>query len=134
MDSRLRGNDGGWLVCVSPVEENKTTRLGRPIERRIFPAGSDPRQSVPSDCVFIRFRYPGGGIFTSAGIVQFRQRADGVTACKAFVEGHGEPIELQMNFPSESSQTFASPTFAADHVVAQSRWLRWKRAVGAWWH
>jgi len=38
-----------------------------------------------------------------------------------------------MNFPSESSQTFASPTFANDHAVAQSRWLRWKRAVGAWW-
>ena len=93
----------------------------------------DPRQSVPPDCVFIRFRYPGGGIFTSAGIVQFRQRADGVTACKTFVESHGEPIELQMNFPSESSQTFTSPTFAKDHAVAQSRWLRWKRTVGAWW-
>ena len=93
----------------------------------------DPHQSVPPDCVFLRFRYPGGGLFTSAGIVQFRQREDSFTACKAFVERSDEPMELQMNFPSESPHMFASPTFAEAHALAQSRWRRWKRAVGAWW-
>src|SRR2546426_12659463 len=69
----------------------------------------DPHQSVPSDCVFLRFRYPGGGLFTSAGIVQFRQREDSFTACKTFVARRGEPMELQMNFPSEAPPTLASP-------------------------
>src|SRR2546427_3532230 len=56
----------------------------------------DPHQSVPPDCVFLRFRYPGGGLFTSAGIVQFRQREDSFTACKAFVERSDEPMELRL--------------------------------------
>ncbi len=93
----------------------------------------DPHQSVPPDCIFLRFRYPGGGLFTSAGIVQFRQREDSFTACKAFVECSDEPMELQMNFPSESPHTFASPTFAEAHALAQSRWRRWKRTMRAWW-
>ncbi len=93
----------------------------------------DPRQSVPLDCSFIRFRYPGGGLFTAAGIIKFRQREDGVTACQAFVARSDEPLELQMNFPSEMPRNFSSPAFAEAHAVAQSRWRRWKRAVRAWW-
>ena len=45
----------------------------------------DPRQSVPPDCGFIRFRSPGSGLFNAAGIIKFRQRHDGVKACQAFV-------------------------------------------------
>ena len=32
----------------------------------------DPHQAVPPDCGFVRFRTPGGVLFTSAGLVQFR--------------------------------------------------------------
>ena len=94
----------------------------------------DPHQAVPPGCVFVRFRAPGEGGFTSAGIVQFRQREEGFTACKTFVASRDKPIELQMNFPRELPQNFPSPTFAEAHQVAMSRWLRWKRALGCWWH
>ena len=49
----------------------------------------DPRQEVPADCGFVRFRTPGGVLFTSAGLVKFRTREDGVTACQAFAEPNG---------------------------------------------
>ena len=93
----------------------------------------DPRQSVPPDCGFIRFRSPGSGLFNAAGLIKFRQRDDGGKACQAFVASSDEPLEVQMNFPSEPPRNFASPTFAAAHADAQSRWRRWKRAVRAWW-
>ena len=92
----------------------------------------DPRQEVPADCGFVRFRTPGGVLFTSAGLVKFRTRADGVTACQAFAEHCGTPMEVQMNFPRVSPCTFASPTFAEAQAATQSRWRRWKHAVGAW--
>jgi hypothetical protein len=94
----------------------------------------DSHQSVPPGCVFVRFRAPGEGSFTFAGIVQFRQREEGFTACKTFVASRDKPIELRMNFPRESPQNFPSPTFTEAHQVAKSRWLRWKRALGSWWH
>lgn len=93
----------------------------------------DPRQSVPPDCAFVRFRYPGSEIFTAAGIVKFRKREDGAMACKAFAESSDEPIELQMNFPRESPDNFPSPTFAEAHEVAKSRWRRLKRSFDLWW-
>ena len=76
---------------------------------------------------------PGGGLYTSAGIVQFRQREEGFTACQTLVEHHDDPLELQMNFPGETPRMFTSPSFAEAHALTQSRWRRWKRAVGAWW-
>jgi hypothetical protein len=94
----------------------------------------DPHQSVPPGCVFVRFRAPGEGSFTFAGIVQFRQREEGFTACKTFVASRDQPIELRMNFPREIPQNFPSPTFAEAHQVAQSRWRRWQRVLGSWWH
>jgi hypothetical protein len=94
----------------------------------------DLHQSVPPGCVFVRFRAPGEGSFTFAGIVQFRQREEGFTACKTFVASRDKPIELRMNFPREIPQNFPSPTFAEAHQVAQSRWRRWQRALGSWWH
>jgi hypothetical protein len=93
----------------------------------------DPRQDVPPECGFIRVRLPGEASFTSVGIVKFRTRKEGVTACKTFAEYSEAPLEWQMNFPRASPQTFRSPTFAEAHAVAQSRWLRWKRALSAWW-
>lgn len=93
----------------------------------------DPHQSLPLDCGFIRFRYPGGGIFNAAGIIQFRQRQDSVAACEAFVACSDEPLELQMNFQSETPRNFPSPTFAEAHAMAHSRWRRWKHAVRALW-
>jgi hypothetical protein len=92
----------------------------------------DPHHSVPPGCVFVRFRSPGEGRFTSAGIVQFRQREEGFAACKTFVTSRDKPLELRMNFPRETPQNFPSPTFAKAHQVAQSRWRRWKGALGAW--
>jgi len=94
----------------------------------------DPRQEVPPDCGFVRFRTPGGVLFTSAGLVKFRTREEGVTACQAFAERCGTPMEVQMNFPRASPHTFASPTFAEAQAATQSRWHRWKRALGAWRH
>jgi hypothetical protein len=94
----------------------------------------DPHQAVPPDCGFVRFRYPGAVLFTSAGIVKFHKQEEGVIACKTFVESSNEPIELQMNFPRESPQNFPSPTFAEAHEVAKSRWRRLKRSFGTWWH
>ena len=93
----------------------------------------DPRQAVPLDCGFIRFRSPGSGLFMAAGIIKFRQREDGAQACQAFVASSDEPLEVQMNFPKESPRTFASPTFAEADALAQSRWHRWKRALCTWW-
>jgi hypothetical protein len=93
----------------------------------------DPHQCVPPDCGFVRFRYPGAMLFTSAGIVKFRKQEEGFMACKTFVEHSDEPIELQMNFPREPPQNFPSPTFAEEHEVAQSRWLRLKRSFDLWW-
>jgi len=37
----------------------------------------DPRQAVPSDCGFVRFRTPGGVLFTAAGLVKFHTREEG---------------------------------------------------------
>ena len=93
----------------------------------------DPHRDVPPECGFIRVRLPGEAIFTSVGIVQFRTREEGVTACETFTERSATPLEWQMNFPREYPKTFASPTFAEAHALAQSRWLRWKRALRAWW-
>lgn len=92
----------------------------------------DPRQSVPPNCGFIRLRLPGEALFTSVGIVQFRSRDEGMTACQRFAERLAEPIAWQMNFPRTSPQTFPSPTFAEADALAKSRWLRWKRAWRAW--
>ena len=94
----------------------------------------DPRESVPPDCGFVRFRSPGEDLFTSSGLMKFRTREEGVTACKAFVERRDTPMELQMNFPREAPLHFPSPTFAEAHAVAKSRWCRLKRAFGAWRH
>src|SRR5215510_11908746 len=94
----------------------------------------DPRQEVPPDCGFVRFRTPGGVLFTSAGLVKFRTREDAVTACKTFAEDCKTPMEVQMNFPRASPHTFASPTFAQAQEATRSRWHRWKRALGAWRH
>jgi hypothetical protein len=93
----------------------------------------DPHRDVPPECGFIRVRLPGERIFTSVGIVKFRTREEGVTACEAFAEHSEAPLEWQMNFPRASPLTFSSPTFAEAHALAQSRWLRWKRALRAWW-
>jgi len=94
----------------------------------------DPCQEVPPDCGFVRFRTPGGVLFTSAGLVKFCTREEGVMACKAFAEQSRTPMEVQMNFPRASPHTFASPTFATAQAATESRWLRWKRAWGAWRH
>jgi hypothetical protein len=94
----------------------------------------DPHQSVPPGRVFVRFRAPGEGGFPSAGIVQFRQWEEGFTACKTFGASCDKPLEWQMNFPGEIPQNFPSPTSAEAHQVAQSRWRRWQRALGSWWH
>ncbi len=93
----------------------------------------DPHQDMPPDCGFIRVRLPGEVMFTSVGLVRFRTREEGVTACQAFADRSETPLEWQMNFPRMPPQTFASPTFAEEHALAQSRWCRWKRALGAWW-
>ena len=93
----------------------------------------DPRQAVPSDCAFIRVRCPGEVLFTSVGIVQFRTQEEGVMACQKFAKSSMEPFEWQMNFPRMTARAFASPTFAEAHVLAQSRWYRWKRALRSWW-
>ena len=93
----------------------------------------DPRQDVPPDCGFIRVRLPGEVMFTSIGTMKFRTREEGMTACQAFAEHSEMPLEWQMNFPRTAPQTFSSPTFAEAHALAQSRWCRWKRALGAWW-
>src|SRR5215475_1121285 len=55
----------------------------------------DPRQEVPPDCGFVRFRTPGGMLFTSAGLVKFRTREGGVMACKTFAEHCETPMEVQ---------------------------------------
>jgi hypothetical protein len=84
----------------------------------------DPRREVPADCGFVRFRTPGGVLFTSAGLVEFRTQEAGVTAGQAFAEHCGTPMEVQMNFPRVSPPTFPSPTFAAAQAATQSRWHR----------
>jgi hypothetical protein len=94
----------------------------------------DPHQSVPPDGVFVRFRAPGAGSFPAAGIMQFRQREEGLTACQTFVASRDHPIEVRMNFPRELPHNFSSPTFAAAHQVAQRRWRRWQRAWGRFRH
>jgi len=93
----------------------------------------DPRQDVPPDCGFIRARLPGEVLFSSVGIVRFRMPEEGMAACRVFAERSETPLEWQMNFPRTPPQTFSSPTFAEAHALAQSRWCRWKRALGAWW-
>jgi hypothetical protein len=96
----------------------------------------DPHQAVPPDCGFVRFRTPGGVLFTSAGLglVKFRTWEEGVTVCQAFAARSATPMEVQMHFPRAAPHTFSSSTFAAAQAVTQSRWHRWKRALGAWRH
>jgi hypothetical protein len=93
----------------------------------------DPRQDVPPDCGFIRVRVPGEVLFSSVGIVRFRTPEEGMAACRVFAERSETPLEWQMNFLRMAPQTFSSPTFAEAHALAQSRWRRWRRALGAWW-
>ena len=94
----------------------------------------DPHQAVPPDCGFVRFRTPGGVLFTSAGLVKFHTREEGVTACQTFAARSATPMEVHMHFPRAAPHTFASPTFAAAQAATQSRWHRWKCALGAWRH
>jgi hypothetical protein len=94
----------------------------------------DPHLVVPPDCGFVRFRTPGGVLFTAAGLVKFRTREEGVTACQAFAARSAAPMEVQMHFPRAAPHTFSSPTFAAAQAATQSRWRRWTRALGAWRH
>jgi hypothetical protein len=91
----------------------------------------DPRQAVPPDCGFVRFRTPGVVLFTAAGLVKFRTPEAGVTACQAFAARSATPMEVQMNFPRAAPHTFASSTFAEAHAATQSRWHRFKRILGA---
>ena len=63
-----------------------------------------------------------------------REVSEGVTACQTFAAHSAAPMEVQMNFPRASPHTFASPTFATAQAATESRWLRWKRAWGAWRH
>src|SRR5262249_57080820 len=91
----------------------------------------DPRQEVPPDCGFVRFRTPGGVLFTSAGLVKFRTREEGVTACQTFATHSAIPMEVQMNFPRAAPHTFSSPTFAAAQADTHSQWHRWERALTA---
>ena len=92
----------------------------------------DPRHAVPPDCGFVRFRVPGGVLFTSTGLVKFRTREEGVTACQTFAARSAAPMEVQMHFPRAAPHTFASSTFAAAQAATQRRWHRWTRALGAW--
>ena len=67
----------------------------------------DSHQSVPPDCGFLRFRAPGGTIFTSAGTVKFRTREGGVTACNVLYhtrKGHtvGRAVKA-LNFSAYNS-------------------------------
>lgn len=78
----------------------------------------DLHQSVPPGCVLVRLRAPGERSFPFAGIVQFRQREEGLTACKTLVASRDQPLELRMNFPHEIPQKFPSPTFVEAHQVA----------------
>jgi len=50
----------------------------------------DPRQEVPPDCGFVRFRTPGGVLFTSAGLVKFCTREEGVAGGGGMGVGWGE--------------------------------------------
>src|SRR5262245_12913916 len=92
----------------------------------------DPRQEVPPDCGFVRYRTPGGVLFTSAGLVKFRTREEGVTACQAFAARRATPMEVQMNFPRASPPTFTSHPSAAAQAATARRRPRGKPAGGAW--
>src|SRR4029453_4066378 len=92
----------------------------------------DPRQDGPSDCGFIRGRFPGGVMFTSIATMKFGEAEEGMAGSQAFAEHSETPLEWQMNFPRMPPQTFSSPTFAEAHALAQSRLCRWKRALAAW--
>ena len=45
------------LDDLQTLEENRSARLGRPIERRIFPAGSDPRGKPYAQMRWSRFKH-----------------------------------------------------------------------------
>jgi len=45
------------LDDLQTLEENKSARLGRPIERRIFPEGSDPRGKPYAQLRWSRFKH-----------------------------------------------------------------------------
>src|SRR5215472_16629140 len=45
------------LVDLQTLEENKSARLGRPIERRIFPEGNDPRGKPYAQLRWSRFKH-----------------------------------------------------------------------------
>ena len=45
------------LDDLQTLEENKSTRLGRPIERRIFPEGNDPRGKPYAQLRWSRFKH-----------------------------------------------------------------------------
>src|SRR5213083_645034 len=45
------------LDDLQTLEENKSARLGRPIERRVFPAGNDPRGKPYAQLRWSRFKH-----------------------------------------------------------------------------
>ncbi len=45
------------LDDLQTLEENKAARLGRPVERRIFPAGKDPKKRSYQDLRWSRFKH-----------------------------------------------------------------------------
>lgn len=107
------------------------------LAKRLFKAESYqrvPNQGVPALVMFVRFRYAGQGSPGSSYLVKFNQREDGHRACNAFVIEHTDPIEVHANFPGESPNTYQSSSFAGENKILNSRWLRYKRQFGLWWH
>ena len=73
----------------------------------------DPRQEVPADCGFVRFRTPGGVLFTSAGLVKFRTREDGGDGVQDVCRGLWYPNGSANEFPAS-----VSPHVRVAHVCA----------------
>jgi hypothetical protein len=58
----------------------------------------DPRQAVPPDCGFIRFRFPGSGLFTKACQVFVYEVDEQIGAIPKHPEAHLWPSMVQCSF------------------------------------
>ena len=46
-----------WVDCVADLLQAESQRTGRPVERRIFPEGKDPKDRPYDDLRWSRFRH-----------------------------------------------------------------------------
>ena len=117
-----------YLLCLrrlddlQTLEENKSARLGRPIERRIFPDGDDPRGKPYAQLRWSRFKHAEAReMFTVVGEHVF-----------PFLRTLGGDDSTYAHHMKDARFTIPTPALLDVHFGSPSPVPSWERRAGAW--